>query len=290
MFVRLCNPAGAGMMNAGVNSPEQRPEPNEPNMNVVQNQLLKMLAAAWLACAWPAMAADVWPAQTQPLNETMLKLQLEALDTAVKTLPPKLLAALQFQKLYWQMISGAPQPAWREALQRAAQQAGDDPVAGAVRELSRVWLARAQMQEIDSALLGYYRNSVVFPSSLDAVTKEIPQAAQKDPWGEPWVYKPVTLAGLKRHINQRYQLGPARFPQLAPFKEAIRKRTPPAAAWRISQRSIGGGTALEFRAAGADTLLATLQPGGMIGGNTLVFIGDRWALMAGVDQFFTVNF
>ena len=261
-------------------------------MNVVRNRLLKTLAAVLLASAWPAMAAEVWPAQTQPLNETTLKLQLEALDTAVKSLSPKLLPALRFEKLYWQMISGAPAAAWRGELERGAQQAGDDPVASAVRELSRVWLARAQMQEIDAALFAYYRNSVVFPSSLDAVMKDIPAAAQKDPWGQPWVYKPLTPAGLKRHINQRYQLGPTRFPQLASFKDAVRKRTPPATAWKITPRSIGSGTALEFRSTGSggEQSVATLEPGGSVGGNMLVFIGDRWALMAGLDQFFTVNF
>ncbi|MFA6564707.1 MAG: hypothetical protein WCV00_22565 [Verrucomicrobiia bacterium] len=259
-------------------------------MNVVRNRLLKMLAAVWFACAWPAMAAEVWPAQTQPLNETTLKLQLEALDTAVKSLPAKLLPALRFQKLYWQMISGAQQSAWRAELERRARQDGDEPVVNAVRELSRVWLARAQMQEIDAALLGYYRNNVAFPLSLDAVMKDIPAAAQKDPWGQPWVYKPMTPGGLKRHINQRYQIGPTRFPQLASFKDAVRKRTPPATAWKISPRSIGSGTALDFRSTGNDALLATLQAGGSIGGNMLVFIGDHWALMAALDQFFMVNF
>ncbi|MBI5684824.1 MAG: hypothetical protein HZC54_07070 [Verrucomicrobia bacterium] len=259
-------------------------------MNVVRNRLLKMLAAAWMASAGLAMAAEVWPAQTQPLNETTLKFQLDALDTAVKSLPKKLLPALRFQKLYWQMISGVPSAAWRAELERGARQEGDEPAVNAVRELSRVWLARVQMQEIDAALLGYYRHNVAFPLSLDAVMKEIPAAAQKDPWGQPWVYKPVTPGGLKRHINQRYQIGPTRFPQLATFKDAVRKRAPPATAWKISSRNIGGGTALEFRSTGAEQSVATLQPGGSVGGNMLVFIGDRWALMAALDQFFTVNF
>ena len=259
-------------------------------MNVVQDRWVTILLAALFASAWPATAAEVWPAQTQPLNETTLKLQLEALDTAVKSLPPKLLPALRFEKLYWRMISGTPATAWREELERGAQQAGDDPVATAVRELSRVWLARTRMQEIDAALLGYYRNNAVFPPSLDAVTKDIPAAAQKDPWDQPWVYKALTPAGLKRHINQRYQLGPTRHPLLASFKDAVRQRTPPAAAWKITPRSIGSGTALEFRSTGAEQSVATLEPGGSVGGNLLVFIGDHWALMAGLDQFFTVNF
>ncbi|MCX6897674.1 MAG: hypothetical protein NT105_03150 [Verrucomicrobia bacterium] len=259
-------------------------------MNVVQNRLLKTLAGIWMVSAGVATAAEVWPAQTQQLNEATLKFQLDALDTAVKSLPKTLLPALRFQKLYWQMISGTPQAAWRAELERSARQDGDDAVVSAVRELSRVWLARAQMQEIDAALLGYYRNSVAFPLSLDAVMKDIPAAAQKDPWGQPWVYKPVTPGGLKRHINQRYQIGPTRFPQLATFKDAIRKRVPPVTAWKISTRSIGSGTALDFRSAGNDALVATLQPGGSVGGNMLVFVGDHWALMAALDQFFTVNF
>jgi len=244
----------------------------------------------WMASAGLAVAAEVWPAQTQPLNEATLKFQLEALDTAVKSLPKKLLPALRFQKLYWQMISGAPQPAWRAELEQNARQDGDEPVVNAVRELSRVWLARVQMQEIDAALFGHYRNNVAFPLALDLVMKDIPAAAQKDPWNQPWVYKPVTPGGLKRHINQRYQIGPTRFPQLATFKDAVRKRTPPVTAWKISTRSIGSGTALDFRSTDSNALLATLQPGGSVGGNMLVFIGDHWALMAALDQFFTVNF
>jgi hypothetical protein len=259
-------------------------------MNVVRNRLLRTLAVVWMASAGLATAAEVWPAQTQSLTEATLKFQLEALDTAVKSLPAKLLPALKFQKLYWQIISGVPPAAWRAELERGARQEGDEPVVNAVRELSRVWLARVQMQDVDAALLGYYRNAVAFPVSLDAVMKDIPAAAQKDPWGQPWVYKPVTPGGLKRHINQRYQIGPARFPQLATFKDAVRKRTPPATAWKISPRSIGSGTALDFRSVGNDALLATLQPGGSVGGNMLVFIGDRWALMVALDQFFTVNF
>lgn len=259
-------------------------------MNTALNRLLETLVAVWIASAGLATAAEVWPAQTQPLNEATLKFQLDALDTAVKSLPAKLLPALKFQKLYWQMISGVPQAAWRAELERGARQEGDEPVVSAVRELSRVWFARVQMQEIDAALLAYYRNNVAFPLSLDAVMKDIPAAAQKDPWGQPWVYKPVTPGGLKRHINQRYQIGPTRFPQLATFKDAVRKRTPPTAAWKITPRSIGGGTALEFRSTGAEQSVATLQPGGSVGGNMLVFIGDRWALMAALDQFFTVNF
>jgi hypothetical protein len=259
-------------------------------MNVVRNRLFRTLVVAWMASAGWALAAEVWPAQTQPLNEATLKFQLDALDTAVKSLPKTLLPALRFQKFYWQVISGVPQTAWRAELERGARQEGDEPVVNAVRELSRVWLARAQMQEIDAALLGYYRHNVAFPVSLDAVMKDIPAVAQKDPWGQPWVYKPITPGGLKRHVNQRYQIGPTRFPQLALFKDAVRKRTPPATPWKIATRSIGGGTALEFRSTGAEQSVATLQPGGSVGGNMLVFIGDRWALMAALDQFFMVNF
>ena len=264
------------------------------NLRYVLRRVIACETAGLAAILWfsagLATAADVWPAQTQPLNESMLKLQLDALDTAVKSLPSKLLPALQYEKLYWQMISGAPAAAWRPKLEQDAQLAGDDPVATAVRELARVWLARVRMQEIETALLGYYRANVAFPPLLDAVMKEIPAAAQKDPWDQPWVYKPLTPAGLKRHLNQRYQLGPTRHPQLAPFKDAIRQRTPPAAAWKITPRSIGTGTALEFRSTGAEQSVATLEPGGLVAGNRLVFIGDHWALMAGLDQFFTVNY
>ena len=57
--------------------------------------------------------------------------------------------------------------------------------------------------------------------------------------------------------------------------------------WGITPREVNGKPALEFRAAKAT---AVIQPGGSIEGCVLLFIGDRWALMAGMDQLFAISF
>ncbi len=49
-----------------------------------------------------------------------------------------------------------------------------------------------------------------------------------------------------------------------------------------------GEHALEFSL--GDAVVGVLQAGGRIDAYTLVYVGDRWALMAGTDQLFTVTF
>ena len=46
--------------------------------------------------------------------------------------------------------------------------------------------------------------------------------------------------------------------------------------------------ALEFQSGGR--VVGLIQPGGRIDAYPLLYIGDRWALMAGPDQLFTVAF
>lgn len=240
----------------------------------------------FLGSAGAATTPDLWPAQTQPLDTAALKTQLATLDAASRGLSASLLPAVQFQKVFVQMISGVPPAAWRVELERLAMLAGNDVVSQNVRELARVWLARVEMQELEPVLRKYYRMHVQFPDTLAQVEKDIPENLRRDPWGEPWVYKLRAPQGFTRQTTQRYQLGPARFQQLTTFREATTARQPRPHPWKISPRDIGGNKALEFR----NTSVAILQAGGTVGDCVLLFIGERWVLMAELDQLVALAF
>jgi len=248
--------------------------------------VIAVLAAGVLRAATPV---ELWPARVQALDADKLKSQLGVIDAAMATLPETARPAAQFQKVFLQMLSGVPQGTWRVELEKHAQRAGG-AASQALSEVAKVWLARVQMQDLDAALRRYYRFNVRFPDTLSAVMKDVPASLQNDPWGQPWMYQLKAPAGFPKQKDQRYQLGTSRFPQLAPFAEAIRKRTPPSVTWQITSRAIGGSTALEFRAPNSPAPLAILQPGGTVGGFVLVFIGNLWALMAAQDQLFAIAF
>ena len=201
-------------------------------------------------------------------------------------LPLALQPAARFQKTFLKILAGEKPAGWRGEMESFCAQPADTPLAAGLCEVARVWIARAQMQEIDALLHDYYRRSIRFPAKLGDLGP-LPPALQKDPWGGPWSYSPLSPQGFSKLAAQRYQLGPAKFPKLAKLSEAIRKRLPPPRAWRISSSEVSGTTALEFRGAQST---AVIQPGGEIEGCSLLFIGDKWALMAGMDQLFTVVF
>ena len=158
-------------------------------------------------------------------------------------------------------------------------------------EISRAWLARLEMADIDTALHNYYRRNVTFPATLAEVEADIPENLRKDPWGDPWIYKTAAPQGFEGLEGQRYQLGPTRFPQLGTLSDAVLHRAVAAPAWTITPRDISGSNALEFRSERAGTpVITTVQEGGRVDDCILVFIGDKWALMAGVDQLFAVTF
>ena len=147
------------------------------------------------------------------------------------------------------------------------------------------------MADIDTALHNYYRRNVRFPATFAEVEPDIAENLRKDPWGEPWVYKTGAPRGFDRLGDQRYELGPTRFPKLGNLNEAIRHRVVQIPAWTITPRDISGNTALEFRTdRGGTPVITTIQAGGKVDDCTLVFIGDHWALMAGADQLFAVTF
>ena len=254
-------------------------------------------ALLFLALSFSALAAtplEIWP-DVPTASDVEQASRLLSSSTGNRdgrptsgagSLPKAVQPAVRFQKLFMKILAGEKASAWRADMESFCNQAADTPVGAGLREVARAWIARAQMEEIDALLRDYYRRNIRFPAKL-AELGALPPALQKDPWGEAWSYSPTAPQGFSKLAGQRYQLGPARFPKLAPLAEAIRDRQPPAHVWEITPRDAGGNTALEFHAAQST---AVIQPGGEIEGCRLLFIGDKWALMAGTDQLFAVGF
>ena len=233
----------------------------------------------WLVLALPAHAAtvpDLWPLQPIPATWS------NQLATA-QAVPAELQPALQFQKTFGAILAGTTATVWRADLEKSARLTGTDPVTQGVRDAARTWLARVWMQDLDGVLREYYRHHVSFPDKLG----DVPESLRTDPWGQPWVYSLREPTGFKRQTNQRYQLGPTRNPQLSSLRDAIKKRRPPAATWKITPQDVAGARALRFQSTTANALI---QPGGTVDGFLLMYVGDGWALFGGPDQLFTVTF
>jgi hypothetical protein len=266
-------------------------------MRLRTSALALVFLAAFAHCVRAAEPLAIWPPLVAPLDKGALAIQLDALDSALKNIESMntnildpLIPAVRFQKVFLQAISGVAPAVWRAQVEEFAKSHGDGPVATGLREVSRAWLARLQMNEIDVVLRKYYRRNVRFPASLAECENDIPASLRKDPWGGSWIYKPRAPQGFKRLATQRYQLGPEKLPNLGPLAGAVGNRISPAQAWVITPRDAGGKKALEFRSPRAGSSSAIIQAGGKVEDCTLLYIGDKWALMAGVDQLFAVSF
>ena len=237
-----------------------------------------------------AAPADLWPPNIKPLQLAEWEKQ-----AATERLAPELKPAVQFQKTFLKILPWKPskaqplEPDWVKELQAfIAADREDDPVAHGVAEVARAWFARAQMQKIDAALLQYYRQNVRFPEPFSAIEPSLPEPLRRDPWGQPWAYQPRAPQGFAKLTGQRYQLGPARFPELGPLSAVTGNRKPAAPAWKITPHQIGGKRTLEFRLDGSS---ATFEAGGMAApSDRLLYIGEHWALLASPDQLFAVTF
>ena len=201
-------------------------------------------------------------------------------------LPRTLQPAVRFQKVFLKILAGEKPGGWQADMESFCNQPAQTPLAAGLCEVARVWIARAQMEEIDALLHGYYRRNIRFPGTL-AELGQLPQSLKKDPWDGSWSYSLLAPKGFSRLAGQRYQLGPARFPKLTTLSEAVRERAPQPHAWVVTPRDVAGSTALEFRGTKST---AVIQPGGGIDGCVLLFIGNKWALLAGVDQLFAIGF
>ena len=251
---------------------------------------MKSAAILFLAavCAAQAALPDLWPVEVKAAQSAEWQKQSAALASA--SLPPELKPAAQFQKTFLKILAAGEskaqslEPDWVNELRAfIAADRADDPVAHSVAEVSRAWLARVQMRKIDAVLRQYYRQNVRFPEQFSAIEASLPEALRLDPWGQPWAYRPSAPKGLEKLGGQRYLLGPACFPDLG----SASSRQTGLPAWSLAVRNLGDKRALEIRT-GSST--ATLQPGGKTGSMTLLYLGERWALMAGPDQLFAVTF
>jgi len=238
--------------------------------------IVALVVGAGLLKTRAATIPELWPAALVPLATDALDARCTALD-AVK-LPANLRCAAQFQKTVFQIVSGVTATAWRPTLETLAKSAENE----SVREAARIWLARTQMKEIDAVLKRYYVKKVCFPGTLAELGAAVPEQIQNDPWGEPWAYSLRAPRGMGKLKDQRYQLGPKRFPDLM-----TQKRPPVPAFTKVTVSQIGSDKTLTLESA---TGRAAIQPGGVAAGATLLHIGENWALLATRDQLFAVTF
>jgi len=244
---------------------------------LLRTSLLLILLAT---TAHAGLPQELWPLQA---DAAAIKARL----ADGKSLEPELWPAVQFQRVFCDILAGTPPDKWRGDLEGFLKPATNDFVAHGVSDVARVWLARARMLEVDAALKNYYRQHVAFPDTLAPVLKDLPVNLRVDPWGQPWVYTLHAPEGFARQANQRYQLGPTRCPLLTSLKDATRSRAPQPTPWKVTVQKVGGESSLMFK---ANKTSALIQQGGTVDGYALLFIGDKWALMAAQDQLFTVAF
>ena len=231
--------------------------------------------------------ADIWPVRIESDPVSLAK-RAASLDKAAAGLPAALAPAVEFQKVFLRIVGGAPRSDWLRQIRGFTDHADTDAVSLGLRDAGRAWLARVEMQGLDDVLRAYYAENVRFPATLAEVESSIPVILRTDPWGEKWSYNIRAANGFAGIAGQRYQIGPARYPNLGTLREAITARLPPKAAWKITSRKVGENTAFEFKSPGGG--MALIQPAGKIDGCTLMFAGSDWLLMAGTDQLFAVTF
>jgi hypothetical protein len=131
--------------------------------------------------------------------------------------PAEALPALELEGLLAKARAGEDPQQWVLGLKRFSGVESPKGPAVALKLVALCWEARAQVLEWDKMLRGVYRKKARFPERLDELLSTAPEALQKDPWGEAWAYSAVAPAHSPNLVGQRYQLGPARYPELAPL-------------------------------------------------------------------------
>lgn len=241
---------------------------------------------AVILCAVFGLTRAVALTPTQIWDQESRPSRLSADDA--RALPAELMPALRFQVLYGRIVSGEEMSKWRADLEAFANSTATDPVSSGIREAARVWLARAQMADLDPVLLEFYRHKVRYPKSDAEFQTLLPASLARDPWGQPWVYTPRAPQGFSQSMTgQRYGVAPTSLPGLLPLAEAVAKPHPVRLASTISARDLGGRRSLEFR---SGNTVSVIQPGGKAESCVLLYVGDRWALMSGEGRLFTVRF
>lgn len=248
-------------------------------------RLNSLIGAVLLAATVFGEKLDATP-PAQIWNQQASQTELSSRDA--RDLAPELMPAFRFQILYDKILSGAKQSDWRSELARFANAESTDPVSSGVRECARVWLARAEMEDIDALLLDYYAHNIHYPKTDTDFQKLLPAGLDKDPWGQPWVYSPQAPHGFSSTMSgQRYQLAPTSRPGIQLLKEAVTNRQELKLKSAVTLRDVAGHHALEFKSSQA---LTVIEPGGKTDSFSLLYVGDHWALMAGDDRLFAISF
>ena len=252
--------------------------------------LLVCSFGGWTTLPAHGAAADIWPAQVSALADpSTLNQRIAALEAAGTTLPPELTPAIRFEEVYLRVLARTAESDWLPPMHALADAPGADAMTATLRDVAKAWVARVEMRSLATVLDNFYARNVRYPASLADVEHDLSNDLKVDPWGEAWAYHTHAPTGFSNETAQRYTLGPKRYPDLGTLKEATVDRPlfiPPA--WKIVLRPVGASSALEF-SRGA-SVLALLQAGGKVDAYTLLYIGDRWALLAAPDQLFTVSF
>lgn len=230
-----------------------------------------------------ASPADVWPVRVPDATGAKVP------DDAAGTLAPELGPAIRFQQTFYQILARVPAGSWLPSMRGFVDAKENDPVTAGVREVAKAWLARAEMEQIATALDTYYTTNVKYPATLAEIEKTLPAEVKKDPWGEAWVYRTHAPHGFANQAGQRYQIGPKRFPELGTVREATGQRKDvKLPAWKVTLQTVASNRALEFREGGK--VVGVITAGGKIGEYSLLYVGEGWALMAGTDQLFAISF
>jgi hypothetical protein len=139
--------------------------------------------------------------------------------------PAEALPALELEGVLAKARAGEDPQQWVPGLKRFSGVESPKGPAVALQVVAQCWEARAQLVEWDKLLRGAYRKKARFPERIDELLSTVPERLRKDPWGEAWAYRAAAPAHSPKLVGQRYQLGPARFPDLAPL--ATLGQTPP---------------------------------------------------------------
>ena len=234
--------------------------------------------------------AELWPTQVPAAADAgTLDVRVGKLESAVAAFPDALRPAVQFEETFLRIMSGAPENEWLPPVRTFSAATASDPVSVGVRGEARAWLARTEMEAIGPTLDQYYGENVRYPATFAEVEKLLPTGLKTDPWGETWVYRPHAPKGFGGETRQRYQIGPKRYPGLGGMRDAIGGRQtflPPA--WKVTLQAATNNRALEFQLNGVGKGL--ISAGGKIDDYRLLYVGERWALMASTDQLFTIAF
>jgi len=140
--------------------------------------------------------------------------------------PAEALPALELEGLLAKARAGGDPQQWVPGLKRFSGVESPKGPAVALKMVALCWEAKAQVQEWDRLLRAAYRKKGRFPESLEALLNNAPEALRKDPWGEAWAYRATAPAHSPKLVGQRYQLGPSRYPELAPLAEPGKPRPP----------------------------------------------------------------